>query len=75
MNQHEDISLDKVRIARIFRKVAKILEKETRSSAEALATLKFGVAFFENRLGVDVISESAIEDFISEVKKDMLRFE
>ena len=75
MNQHEEGPLDKVRIARIFRKIVKILQKEVKSPAEALAILKFGVVFFENRLGVDVISESEIRDFIDDVKKDMLRFE
>lgn len=73
MNQHEVIPLDKVRIARIFKKIVKVLQKEAKSSAEALAVLKFGVTFFENRLGVDVISDSEIKQFIDEVKKEMLK--
>ena len=75
MSQDEEVPLDKVRIGRIFRKSVKILQKEAKSTTEALAILKFGVTFFENRLGVDVISESEIRDFIDDVKKDMLRFE
>ena len=75
LNQHEEVPLDKVRIARIFGKIVKILQKEAKSSAEALAILKFGVTFFENRLGVNVINESEIRDFIDDIKKDMLRFE
>lgn len=75
MIQHEETPLDKIRIARIFKKIVKILQREAKSSAEALAVLKFGVTFFENRLGVDIVSDSEIKDFINEVKKEMLRFE
>jgi hypothetical protein len=75
MIQHKETPLDKIRIARIFKKIVKILQKEAKSSAEALAVLKFGVTFFENRLGVDIVSDSEIQDFINEVKKEMLRFE
>ena len=75
LNKNEEIPLDKVRIARIFKKILKTLQNETKSSAEALAILKFGVTFFENRLGVDVIKDSEIKDFIDEVKREMLQFE
>jgi hypothetical protein len=75
MNQHENVPLDELRIARIFERIVKMLQHETQSPAEALAVLKFGVAFFENRLGIDVIDDHEIRDFIDEVKKEMLRFE
>ena len=75
MDQHENVPLDELRIARIFERIVKILQHETQSPAEALTVLKFGVTFFENRLGIDVISDHEIKDFINEAKKEMLRFE
>ena len=75
MNQHENVPLGELRIARIFERIVKILQHEAQSPAEALAILKFGVTFFENHLGIDVISDHEIKDFINEVKKGMLRFE
>jgi hypothetical protein len=75
MNQPEELILDKVRITRIFEKIVKILQKEAKSSAEALAILKFGVTFFETRIGVNIIDDLEIKDFINDVRKDMLRYE
>ncbi|UCH31695.1 MAG: hypothetical protein JSV05_09445 [Candidatus Bathyarchaeota archaeon] len=75
MSQPDEIPLDKIRVARIFKKILKILQREAKSSAEALAILRFGVTFFETRVGVDVISDSEIKDFVNDVRKDLLRFE
>jgi len=69
MGKKEKIPVDIERISRIFGKIYKVLQKKTKSPVEALIVLKFGVAFFENRLGVTAADDSEIRAFNEEVMK------